>query len=125
MQRMEQFGFTSMAPDGSDAVLLSLNGNRDSVIAIGFMSPDNRPTGGEAGSTTIYDINGNSITLVGGGVNINSPSQIVLTAPEIALDGNVSLGGGIGSGVPISKEGTIDTGNFVDKDGLATKVRAT
>ena len=93
--------------------------------AIAFKHPDHRPTDSEEGSSTQYDINGNTIVLKGDGIHITSPSKIVLTAPDIALDGNVYLGGAVGSGKPASLEGTKDTGGFIDTDNLATKVWVT
>lgn len=67
VERVEAFGLTSMPPEGSDAYYLAMNGNRDSLLILSAASPDHRPTNSAAGSTTLYDLDGTTIVLDGGG----------------------------------------------------------
>lgn len=67
VERVETFGLTSMPPEGSDVFYLAMNGNRDSLLVLSAASPDHRPTNSAAGSTTLYDLDGTTIVLDGGG----------------------------------------------------------
>ena len=75
------------------------------------------------GSVTILDQSGASFKFDGSGnLTITTSGNVVFNAPNIALNGQVYLGGGIGSGVAAAKLGTIDTGGNADISDLATKV---
>lgn len=67
------------------------------------------------GSVTVTDKAGNSIVM-------NGTDTITVTAPNIVLNGSVTLGGAKGSGVPAAKQGTVDTAGNADETNLATKV---
>lgn len=64
---------------------------------------------------TIMDLNGFSI--------VSSADGITITASKINLIGEVHAGGM--TGVPVSKQGTVDSGGFVDDANLATNVFVT
>ena len=124
VQRWGQHGFTSVAPAGSDALILSLNGNRDEAQILGTINPKSRPTGGEPGSATMYDDAGNMLHFDNAGnATLTTSAKFTVKAPEIVLDGNVTLGGAAGSGVPASKEGTVTSDGARDVGNLATKVK--
>lgn len=67
------------------------------------------------GSITLIDKGGSIIAMDGQG-------DVTITATNIVLNGTVTLGGAKGSGVPAAKQGTVDTGGYVDTSDLATKV---
>ncbi|PHQ72404.1 MAG: hypothetical protein COB93_00235 [Sneathiella sp.] len=120
--RIQSFGLSSNPPLGSHGIVMAPGGDPSAAVLLGVESPDHRVRNVEIGGTILYDQNGNMISLVAANIRIVSPTEIILVAPNIALDGNVYLGGPVGSGVPSSKEGTLDTANHADVSNLATKV---
>ncbi|MEP0518574.1 MAG: phage baseplate assembly protein [Hyphomicrobiales bacterium] len=123
--RVQSFGLTSNPPAGSHGIVMAPGGDPSAAVLLGVESPGHRVKNVEVGGTALYDQNGNVISLVAANIRIVSPTAIILEAPDIALDGNVYVGGPIGSGVPSSKQGTLDTANNADVGNLATKVFVT
>ncbi len=78
------------------------------------------------GSITYTDKAGSIIKEDGtGNITVTATGTVTIKAATIVLNGNVVLGGPAGSGVPISLQGTIDSGGNADISDLATKVKAT
>lgn len=132
--RIQPHGFSSSPPANAHAIAVPLGGNCDLLVLLGGEDPSTRQKNLSAGDTIIYNATtGTTIHLQGDKIAINSlgdiaitaTGNIVLTAPNIALDGQVYLGGPVGSGVPASMKGTEDTGGNLDVSHLATKVNAT
>jgi len=76
--RLAEFGFTSMPPVGSDAVLVFIGGDRSNgaIVATGHQA--SRPRGLKEGETMIYTQDGKSIYLTAdGGVVIEANGQDV------------------------------------------------
>lgn len=70
VQRIFQFGFTSVPPLNSQVLTLNRNGDRTLSIAIGTSHPASRPTGLQPGDSAQYDVRGLMITLTAAGVTI-------------------------------------------------------
>jgi phage baseplate assembly protein V len=121
--RSQPFGLTSVPPAGAEALILAIGGGMDRAHALGVEHPQHRPTGNPAGSTVLYDANGNAVSLVQSNIRIVSPGTVTITAPTIVLNGSVTLGGPAGSGVAAAMQGTVDTGGNADVSNLATKVK--
>jgi phage gp45-like len=121
--RSQPFGLSSVPLIGAEALMLALGGGHDRMHALGVEHPQHRPTGTPPGGMVIYDAYGDAVSVVQANLRVVHSAKITLQAPEIELIGNVTLGGAVGSGVPASKQGTIDTGNNADILNLATKVK--
>lgn len=86
-QRWETFGLTSNPPAGSDVLMLSMNGNRDSLAILSAADPNTRPTGGASGGTILYDSAGTTVTLdAGGNVVVNCSGTYTVNAADIAFN---------------------------------------
>lgn len=66
IDRIQEFGFTSMPPIGAQAVLLSLGGNRDHCVVIATEHGPTRPKGLAAGESAVYSA-GKYVVKVGAG----------------------------------------------------------
>jgi phage gp45-like len=122
---VQQFGMSTNPPKGSHALIFVPNGNMDQAMVLAWEHPGHRPKELNEGEHQLHDTNGNYIKFTSGGIEIVSGSKVVIRAPDIALDGTVYLGGDVGSGVPASKQGTIDTAGHTDVGNLASKVKLT
>lgn len=85
LQRLQEYGFTSVPLDGGRAVALFVGGNRDHGIVIATDDARHRPSGMAAGDVAVYDSRGQTVTLTADGVTV--------TAATIKLDGNVNVTG--------------------------------
>lgn len=126
---LEQFGFASVPPKGSDGIAFMPDGYSENAVTAFFDSPQHKPTLAE-GESTLYDKFGNSVTLkdglititavnnlnivVNGNCNLNADS-VAITAPVTTVNGNLSINGSVnatgncdlggGSGQPIARVG--------------------
>ena len=121
--RIKEFGFSSSPPAGAMAQILALYGRSDNAMVIGLDHKDHGPRDLGAGHTALYDAYGNVVSLVQAKIRIVSSAVVEIVAPNIVLNGNVTLGGALGSGVPVSRQGTVDTGGFSDASNFATNVK--
>jgi phage baseplate assembly protein V len=77
--RLAEFGFTSMPPVGSDAVLVFIGGDRSNgaIVATGHQA--SRPKGLKAGEAMIYTQDGKSIYLTAdSGIVVDAKGQAVV-----------------------------------------------
>lgn len=121
--RIKEFGFSSSPPPGSMAQILALYGRSDNAMVLGLDHKDHGPRDLGAGHVALYDAYGSLVSLVQTKVRIVSSTLVEIVAPNIVLNGNVTLGGALGSGVPVSRQGTTDTGGNTDNANFATKVK--
>ena len=78
VHRVMPFGVASNAPVGSHAFAIAMRGQRSLVAAIGLEHPDYRLRNREIGSTAIYDMHGNVVSLVQKSLRIVHAEQIEL-----------------------------------------------
>lgn len=107
VHRVSHFGVHSVAPPGSHGVGLALHGERSLVAALGLEHPQYRPRSREVGSTAIYDMHGNIISLVQGNLRIVHGTEVRIVAPKIVLEGEVHLGGD--GGELVHRKGDVDS----------------
>lgn len=89
VERVQQYGFTSVPLKDSQAVLLSINGNKEHSIAIAVDSAQYRITGGEEGEVNVYDHDGNYVKLSkSNGIEVNAPNEKVV----IKAGGDIEIG---------------------------------
>ncbi|MFM0306281.1 phage baseplate assembly protein V [Paraburkholderia sp. RL17-383-BIF-A] len=79
LPRVAEFGLTSVAPDGSDVVMVNLGGGRNNAVVVATGHQESRPKGLKAGETMIYSQDGKSVYFTaGGGILIDAKGQDVV-----------------------------------------------
>jgi phage baseplate assembly protein V len=96
--RLAEFGFTSMPPAGSDAIILFIGSDRSqgAVIATGHQA--SRPKGLQPGEAMLYNQFGMSIYLTQAGIVIDGGGHPVTVIGDVIADG-ISLKNHVHSGV--------------------------
>lgn len=84
VERIGQFGFTSIPPKGSEAVVIFANGDRSKGIMIAVDSSRHRLKLGESGASAIYNQSGECIKVLKGKIEIHANNVIL-------ADGNKKL----------------------------------
>jgi phage baseplate assembly protein V len=140
---LQQYGFSSVPPDGSDALAIFLSGDRSNGVVVGTNDQKSRPTGRAPGAVTLYDASGNSVALskehgivvTGNGnqpITVNSAGQPIainagaanvnVTAANLTVTGNVEAAGAVIANYQSAQpqvlgEATIHTGGGMGIDG--------
>lgn len=95
--RVQGHGLSSVPPEGSVGMLLSMGGLPDRTLMLGFEHEDYRPRDQKAGWTSLYDANDNVVSLVGpGGIRVRSKGSNI--AIDVQPGQKVFLGGDGSSG---------------------------
>ena len=76
-QRIAEFGFSSMPPVGSDALLLFMTGDRTTGLVIGTAHQASRPRGLNAGETIIYSVDGKHVLIANDHIEVKANGQPV------------------------------------------------
>lgn len=132
VERVQQYGLTSMPHPGAEAVVVSVGGNRDHGLAIAVDDRRHRPTGLQPGEVALYtdenatgdghrialkrdqklelrgaDLNAKMTGAVaiesGTTATIKAPTQVNLDTPLTTVSGNITTGG---TGKTFSSTGT-------------------
>ena len=112
VHRVQPFGFHSSSPADAHGVVLQLgpnDGGRLLNLALGMEHAQHRPKNREAGSSVLYDANGNMVSVVKGEVRIVHSAKITLVAGGTTL--TIS-----GSGVAISGGQVTHDGKNIGSD---------
>lgn len=84
VERFQQYGLTSFPPAGSEAIVLSVGGRREGMVAIAVEDKRCRPTGLDEGDVCLYHGDGQSrIILKADGVIQITGKTVNYTASEI------------------------------------------
>lgn len=75
--RVAEFGFTSMPPQGSDAVVVFLAGDRSAGVIIGTNHQASRPRNLKPGETMVFSLDGKCVYLSDAGIRIDAKGQSV------------------------------------------------
>lgn len=100
------YGFHSIADEGSYALIISLGANGEERICIPT-SMLKRPMG-DPGDVFIYhpntgtqiklDVDGNVVVTAVGEVQVNSPTLVKITSPQVEIIGSLDVTGDVGIG---------------------------
>lgn len=121
--RLAEYGFTSSPPQGSDAALLFVGGDRSNGVVIATGNQTYRLKGLANGDAAIYDSRGQSVWLTASGivvngaglpltvndtptVTVNAATQINLQTPKVSCSGDLDVAGSIVAQGDISDHGT-------------------
>jgi phage baseplate assembly protein V len=116
--RIAEFGFTSMPPIGSDAVVLFISGDRSAGVVIGTAHQSSRPRNLKSGETKIYSVDGKHVYLAGDHIEINANGQPVTVNNASTVTINASTS--ITCNTPVLK----CTGDIVDNCNTNTRTMA-
>jgi phage baseplate assembly protein V len=95
---MVEYGFTSNPPDGSDAICLSMAGDRNNTVVIATNHQSYRMKNLGSGEVAIYDLHGQSVYLTATGIIVNgaglpikvtNTSAITLDSPLVTCTGQL------------------------------------
>ncbi len=129
IEHFQPFGFSSIAPAGSETAVIFMGGNRDHGISFGSDNKKYRPKGGANGDTVVYDINGNIVNLTASQIIIQHSAEVtviapktIIESPDIELNGNVKVQGSLsygtgGRGGSMSGKGNINIEGSITSSG--------
>ncbi|PXW23414.1 phage baseplate assembly protein V [Paraburkholderia caballeronis] len=120
LNRLAEFGFTSVPPQGSDVAVVFIGGDRSNGVVVASGHQASRPRGLKAGETMIYTQDGKQIYLTASGgivieakgqpVTINDASNVTCNCSGVF---KVVAPGGVEFDTPTVKS----TGDIVDHSG--------
>jgi phage baseplate assembly protein V len=122
--RLAEYGFQSNPPDGSDAIVLFLAGERSNGVIVATGSQTYRMKGLATGEVAISDDKGQSVYLSAAGIrvegnglpiNVHTSAAVTVDAPTVHMTGALNVDGAIHSGADITA-----TGNVADQNGAKT-----
>jgi phage baseplate assembly protein V len=112
--RYQNYGHTSVAPAGSQAVLIAIGGLRQNGLVIVLDGAGTRPTGLQEGESALYDDQGQTIKIGRDGIVIDGAGKkiTVQNVPEIngipQLVGDLTITGNLTvSGTITDVDGTV------------------
>lgn len=82
VERFQNYGHTSVPPEGAEAIVLGLGGARAGLVAIAVEHKGSRPKDLEAGDSCLYHLEGHRIILRKNGVIEIATKTVTLTATE-------------------------------------------
>lgn len=110
VERFQQYGFSGVAPRGSEAVVLFVGGNRDHGIILSIDNRASRIRGQVEGEVAMYSDEGDFIVLKRGNqievgtdrliikaeleITIEAP-RVLIKAQDVTIEGNLQVNGNI------------------------------
>lgn len=92
IERIQQFGFTSNPPSGSEAVAVFVGGNREHGFVVACDHRPSRKKGIQPGECAIYTDDGTFIILKKNGqVEIKTATKVKIDVPNAEFTGNVKV----------------------------------
>ncbi|EPP1687172.1 phage baseplate assembly protein V [Klebsiella michiganensis] len=82
VERFQNYGFTSVPPAGSEAIVVAVGGRRGGLVAIAVEDKGSRPRNGEEGDVILYHQEGHVIVLKKNGLAEIRVKKINLIAEE-------------------------------------------
>lgn len=125
IRRLTEFGFTSVPPLDSDAVVLRRNAERGKSLVLATSHRPSRPRGLKAGDTAVYDVRGAIIRLTADGIEIDAAGQAVTVtnATQVRCECDIYTTGDVISradAVPVSLNALRDAYDLHDHPPVAT-----
>lgn len=90
VERFQQFGITSVPPQGSEAIALAVGGSRSHLVVIAVDDRRFRPRNLQEGETALYDKSGSLVILKADG-----SIEIVPSGGEVNITGNLTVSGDV------------------------------
>ena len=127
IERLQEYGFTSNPPAGSDAAVIFIGGNRDHGVIVGVDSREYRKKNLDSGEVCLYDKNGSEIYLKKTNeILVKSSLKITLETTgatlELSATGLKITVGGVET--TIGASGISTQGGISDSGGSMAAIRA-
>ncbi len=90
VERLQNFGFTSVPEDGAEAIVLHVGGDRSNAIVIAVDDSEYRLKGLEKGEAAIYNSNGDYVKLKKDKIIVSGSTIEIGGTPLTVLDGVVT-----------------------------------
>lgn len=99
VEHFEPYGFTSSPLNDAEALVINLGADRAQSVAIVVADRRQRPKNLNLGDVALYAADG-AIVIVrkGGGIEITSPAAITIVAPELHVQGKLTVTGDVEAG---------------------------
>lgn len=121
VERFQNFGFSSVPPDGSEALALAVGGNRDHLIVVAADDRRVRVKGLAKGEAVIFTDDGTKIHLKKGGlVDVVAATKVLVTCPEVEMSGNLTVKQNLKVEGTSQQDGKITAGNDIEASGTIT-----
>lgn len=89
VERVQQYGFTSVPQEGAEGVAVFVGGYRDHGLVVAMDDRRYRPTGLQAGEVAVYTDQGDKVVIERGGtIRVTAATKVVVAAPLVELAGN-------------------------------------
>lgn len=96
VERFQQFGFYAHPPEGAEAVVLFVAGDRAHGIAVAVEHRDERPQDLEAGEVCVRAKGGAEVRVKPDGtILVRAGSTVTIQAPTVAVEGDVTATGNV------------------------------
>jgi phage baseplate assembly protein V len=128
VERIQQYGFTSVPLDGAEAVVAFVGGNRDHGLIIAVDDRRYRLKGLQGGEVAIYDDQGQCVILQRNGrIYLKALTKLSIDAADTEMSGNLKVLGDINGQKNITAlkditatQNVIATLNIADQGGIKT-----
>ncbi|EMK5462991.1 phage baseplate assembly protein [Vibrio cholerae] len=120
VEHFQHYGFSSVPPKGSEALVLALNGNNAKRVAINAEKKDLRPKG-EGSDVFLYHEEGHKIGFLRNGkvhltaidVILAASNSLTIISPENIIQGPLHVTGGISTDLGIYATGGITSASVI------------
>ncbi|HGK7313614.1 phage baseplate assembly protein V [Aeromonas hydrophila] len=125
VERFQNYGHTSVPPDGSENIVLGIGGARAGLVAIAVEHKGSRPKGLEEGDSCLYHLEGHTIILRNDGVIeltaktviINATEKLTIISPDTEIQGPLHVTGKITSDTDVMTGSTSLKGHKHNQSG--------
>jgi phage baseplate assembly protein V len=122
VERMQQYGFSSVPPVGSEALAVFVGGGRDHGVVVAIDNRASRIRGQATGEVSMYSDEGDYMVLKRGNtielgtdrlvllcdveVVVEAP-RVIIRAPEVIIEGNLTVSGEIRASAVYAPAGSV------------------
>lgn len=122
IERFQQYGFTSVPFGGAEAILVSVGGNRNHLVAIAVDDRRYRKKDLQPGESALYSDEGDYVILKRGRiVEVKAGTKLRVDAPAAEFTGDVTIAGVLDVTGNITTDANVTAaGNVGDQNGAKT-----
>lgn len=92
--RVQEFGFSSNPPPGTDGIVVAVGGARESLVVIATDHKTYRFKNLASGESVFYTDDGTYIHLKKNGqIKVHTATKVLIEAPDVEITGNLKVGG--------------------------------
>lgn len=99
VERFQNYGVSSVPPAGSEAIIVSVGGKRQSLVAVVVDDKNSRLNGLKSGDSALYHADGHHLLLTENGeailicksFKVQAENEIVFDAPQTRVTGDLAI----------------------------------